>query len=71
MVDRVPNPRIRELCGVVKWADESIDGIVLRWFGHIERVDNDRIGKRVYMREYVDIHLVDRPRKRRIDSVND
>ena len=30
---RVPNARIRELCGVKKGLDERIDEGVLRWFG--------------------------------------
>ena len=42
LLDRVPNARIRVLCGVAKRVDES----VLRWFGHIERMENDRIFKR-------------------------
>ena len=32
-MDRVPNARIRELCGVTKEVDERIDEGVLRWFG--------------------------------------
>ena len=34
--DRVPNARIRELCGVTKGVDERIDEGVLLWFGHVE-----------------------------------
>ena len=49
-VDRVPNARIRELCGVRKVLDERIDEGVLRWFGHVERTERDRIAKRVYVR---------------------
>ena len=30
-IDRVPNARIRELCGVTKGVDERIDKGVLRW----------------------------------------
>ena len=45
-MNRVPNARIRELCGVKKGLDERIDEGVLRWFGHME---NDRIPKRVYV----------------------
>ena len=48
-MDRVPNARIRELCGVRKGLDESIDEGVLWWFGHIERMEIDRIAKRVYV----------------------
>ena len=61
-MDRVPNARIRELCG----DDES----VLRWFGQIERWENDRIAKRVYVGECVDNRLVGRSRKRWNDSLN-
>ena len=34
-MDKVPNARIRELCGVTKGVDEKIDEGVLRWFGHV------------------------------------
>ena len=37
-MDRVPNTWIRKLCGVMKGIDGKIDG-VLRWFGHVERVE--------------------------------
>ena len=69
--DRVPNARTRKLCGVAKRVDGMVDESVLRWFGYIERMANDRIAKRVYVRECVGSRLVDRPRKRWIDSVND
>ena len=47
-MDRVPNTRIRELCGVMKGLDERIDEGVLRWFVHVERMESDR-AKRVYV----------------------
>ena len=47
-MDRVPNERIRELCGVSKGVDERIDEGVLRWFGHVERMENDRVARIVY-----------------------
>ena len=31
------------------WSDERIDG-VLHWFGHVERMENDRIAKIVFLR---------------------
>ena len=34
-IDRVPNARIRDLCGVTKGLDEKSDEDVLRWFGHM------------------------------------
>ena len=45
-MDRVPNARIEEFCGVTKDVDERIDKDVLRWFGHVKRMENDRIAKR-------------------------
>ena len=48
-MDRVPNSRTRELCGVTKGVDERIDEGVLRWFGHKERMENDKIAKRAYV----------------------
>ena len=47
-MDRVPNAWIRELYGVTKGLDERIDG-VLPWFGHVERMENDRFAKIVYV----------------------
>ena len=44
-MDKVPNARIRELCGGTKGLDEKIDEGVLWWFGHMERIENDRIVK--------------------------
>ena len=41
-----------------------------RWFGHMERMGNDRIAKWVYVGVGVGSRLVGRPRKRWIDSVN-
>ena len=40
---------IRELCGVTKEVDERIDEGVLRCFGHVERIENDGIAKRVHV----------------------
>ena len=46
-MDRVQNAWLRKLCGVVKGVDERTDEIVFHWFGHIERMENDRIIKNV------------------------
>ena len=70
-IDKVPNARIKELCGVTKGVDERIDEGVLQWFGHVERMEKERIAKRVYARECACSHSVGRPRKRWIDTVTD
>ena len=38
--DKVPNARIKQLCGVTKGVDEKVDKNVLRWSGHAERMEN-------------------------------
>ena len=50
-MDRVPNARIREFCGVKKRLYERIDEGVVQWFGHVERMKNDKIAKRAYVGE--------------------
>ena len=44
-MDKIPNAWTRQLCEVTKGGDEMIDERVLRWFGHVERMENDRITK--------------------------
>ena len=44
---RAPNAQIRELCRVTKGLNERINEGVLQWFSHVERMENDRIAKRV------------------------
>ena len=53
--------------GVYKRIDEG----VLRWFGHVERTENDRIAKRVYVGVCAGNRSVGRPRKRWTDTVKD
>ena len=48
-LDKFPNARINQLCGVRKGADKKIDEGILRWFSHVERMKNERIAKRVYV----------------------
>ena len=70
-MDKVPNSRIGQLCGVTEGVEENIDEGVLRWFGHVEIMENDRISKRVYVGERASSYSVSRPRKRRIDTVKE
>ena len=44
--------------------DERVDEGVLRWFGHVKRMERDRIPKRVYVGERSGSRSVDRLRKR-------
>ena len=51
--------------------DEKMDEGVLRWFGHVERMENNRIAKGVYVGECAGSRSVGRPRKRRINIMKD
>ena len=70
-MDKVPNVRKRELCEVTKGVDGRIDDSVLRCFGHVERMENDKIAKRVNVGEYTGSRSVGMPRKRWINTVKD
>ena len=66
-IDKVLNAEVREFF----WSADRIDEGVLQWFGHIERMENDRNAKRMYVGEQVGSCSVDWPLKRWINSVND
>ena len=51
--------------------DERIDEGVLRWFGHLEKMERDRITKRDYIGECAGSRSVGRPRKRWNDTVKE
>ena len=51
--------------------NKRIDEGGLRWFGHLERMENGRIAKRVYIGECTGSHSVGRPQKRWIDTMKD
>ena len=68
-MDKVPNEWIRQLCRVRKGVDKKINEGVLRWFSHVERMENARIEKRVYVGVCAGSHSVGRPRKRWIDTM--
>ena len=70
-IDKMRNERIRELCGVKKGVNERINETILRWFGHLERMDESRLVKRMYNGECVGKRPVGRPKKRWIDSVKE
>ena len=57
---------------MTKGLDERIEEGVLRWFGHVERIENDRITKRVYTGECTGSRLLGRrPLKVWVDTVKD
>ena len=56
---------------MTKGVNKRIDEGVLWWFGHAERMENDKIAKRVYQGESAGGHSVGRPRKRWIGTMKD
>ena len=54
-----------------KGVDERIDKGVFRWFNHVERMENDKIAKRVYIRKCAGSCSVSRSQKRCIYTVKD
>ena len=70
-IDIVPQAWVREPCRVTKGVIEKIDKSILQWFGHIERMGNDRIAKRVYVVGCMGSCLVGQLWKRWNDEVNE
>ena len=68
-MDRVLNAWIRELCRVKKGQDEKNDEGMLWWFGHVEKMENDRIPKRIYVEECAGNHSLGGLQKKWIDTV--
>ena len=66
-MDRVPNARIRELCGMAKGMIERTEEDVLHWFSHAERMENDRNAKKLFVGEFVSSRSAGQPRKGAVD----
>ena len=50
-MDRVRNEEVRSRAGIEMELASRADKRVLRWFGHVERMDDYRMAKRVLMAE--------------------
>ena len=46
-LDRIRNEEVRERTGMRKELAERVDMNVLRWFGHVERMEDGRLLKKV------------------------
>ena len=68
-IDRVPNVEIRRMCGKNVSVNQRMDQGVLRWFGQVERMGNERLVKRVYDSEVRGVRRRGRPRKSWMDGV--
>ena len=50
-MDRVRNEEVRKRAGIKRELASIADQRVLRWFGHVEKMDTDRMARRVLMAE--------------------
>ena len=50
-MDRVINEEVRSRAGIERELASRADRRVLRWFGHVERMDENRMTRRVLMAE--------------------
>ena len=67
-MDRVPNARIREFFGVAKGVGERIEEDALHSFNCVDRRgENDRIAKRVYVRQCAGSRSAGQPRNEDVD----
>ena len=49
------------MCRVKKGVDAKIDEGIFRWFGHVDRIENDRKAKKIYVGECTRSRSVGRP----------
>ena len=68
-MDRVRNEEVRRRAGIERELANRADQRVLRWFGHVERMDEYRLVRRVLMAEVSGGRVRGRPRLGWIDGV--
>ena len=68
-LDRIRNEEVRERTGMRKELADRVDMNVLRWFGHVERMDNERLTKRVMNSKVDGRNVRGRPRFGWMDGV--
>ena len=68
-MDRVRNEEVRRRAGIERELASRADQRVLRWFGHVERMDDCRIPRRVLMAEVSERRVRGRPRLGWMDGV--
>ena len=68
-MDRVRNEELRRRAGIERELVSRADLRVLRWFGHVERMDEYRMARRVLMAEVSGRRVRGRPWLGRMDSM--
>ena len=70
-IDRFPNVEIRRRSGNNVSVSQKIDQGVLRWFGHVKRMEDERMAKRVYESNVRGVRRRGRPIKCWVDGVKE
>ena len=60
-MDRVRNEKVRRKAGIKRELASRVGQIVLRWFGHVEKMDENRLARRVLMAEVSEGRVQGRP----------
>ena len=68
-MDRVRNEEVRRRAGIERELASRADQRVLRWFGHVERIDEYRMARRVLMAKVSGGRVRGRPGLGWIDGV--
>ena len=68
-MDRVRNEEVRRRAGIERELASRADQRVLRWFGHVERMDDYRMPRSVLMAEVSGGRVLGRPRLGWMDGV--
>ena len=68
-MDRVRNEKVRRRALIEKELASRADQTVMRWFGHVERMDDYRMARRVLMAEVSGEQVRGRPRIGWMDGV--
>ena len=68
-MDRVRNKEVRRRAGIERELASKTDQTVLRWFGHVERMDEYRMARRVLMAEVSGVRVRGSPRLGWVDRV--
>ena len=68
-MDRVNNEEVRRRAGIERELTSRADQRILRWFGHVEKMDEYRMARRVLMAEVSGERVRGRPRLGWMDGV--
>ena len=69
--DRIENEGIRRECDVEESVIVKIKKGMLRWLGHVERMDGKRLTRKVYMEEVRRKRKCGRPKQTRVDQIEE